>query len=111
MLFLKEANLNDYEKEYEAMKQFPADENGFTDENGFINEYYGVSKKEFVEKILPTLINQSKGIDLPDGYVPCTYYFLWDEEEIVGLFKVRHWLNGASVIYSDENEYYTRIKI
>lgn len=34
MLFLKEANLDDYEKEYEAMKQFPADE------NGFINEYY-----------------------------------------------------------------------
>lgn len=34
MLFLREANLDDYEKEYEAMKQFPADE------NGFINEYY-----------------------------------------------------------------------
>ena len=127
----------------------------------------------FIEKVLPTVINQSKGMDLPDGYVPCTYYFLWDEEEIVGLFKVRHWLNealkkgaghigygilkqyrgkgygtkglalsieklkqtmkeeevylscskknpaslkvqqnnGASVIYSDENEYYTRIKI
>lgn len=167
ILFLKEANLDDYEKEYEAMKQFPADE------NGFINEYYGVSKQEFVDNVLPTLINYSKGIDLPDGYVPCTYYFLWDDEEIVGLFKVRHWLNealkrgsghigygilkqyrkkgyatkglalaieklkgymkedevymscskhnpaslkvqqnnGASIVYSDEEEYYTRIKI
>lgn len=89
MLFLKEANLDDYKKEYQAIKQFPADE------NGFINEYHDVSEAEFVENVLPELMNHSKGIGLPDGYVPCTFYFLWDDEEIVGLFKVRHWLNDV----------------
>ncbi|HCO28059.1 MAG TPA: hypothetical protein DIT54_01135 [Lachnospiraceae bacterium] len=39
--------------------------------------------------------NYLKNILLIPIIVPCTYYFLWDEEEIVGLFKVRHWLNEA----------------
>lgn len=45
----------------------------------------------------------SNGIDLPNGYVPETYYFLWDDSNIVGLFKIRHYLtdnlrNGAGHI-------------
>lgn len=87
MLYLKAANLEDWEKEYDAIKDQPKDENGFE------NAYYGVSKEQFKNEVIPELINQSKGINLPEGYVPGTYYFLWDDEEIVGLFKLRHCLN------------------
>ena len=87
MLYLKEANIEDWQKEYEAISQIPKDENGFE------NQYYDKTEEEFKEQVIPELINHSKGIDLQDGYVPDTYYFLWDDDKIVGLFKIRHYLN------------------
>lgn len=87
MLYLKEANLEDWKKEYEAIKQMPQNENGFE------NKYYDKTEKEFKEQVIPELIEHSKGIGLPKGYVPDTYYFLWDDDKIVGLFKIRHYLN------------------
>ena len=87
MLYLKEVNLEDWRKEYEAIKQIPRNENGFE------NKYYDTPEEEFKEQIIPELINHSKGIGLQDGRVPDTYYFLWDGDKIVGLFKIRHYLN------------------
>ncbi|MGC4019778.1 MAG: GNAT family N-acetyltransferase [Muricomes sp.] len=87
MLYLKEANLEDAEKEYAFIAELPANENGFT------NNYYGVEKTEFLNTVLPRMINQSKGMDLPDGFVPETDYFLWEHDSIAGLFRVRHYLN------------------
>lgn len=87
MLYLKEANWKDLEKEYEFITNLPADENGFT------NADYGVSREEFENSVLPRYINYSKGIGLPDGYVASTKYFLWDNDTIVGLFRIRHELN------------------
>lgn len=87
MIYLKEANIEDYKKEYEAIKQLPENENGFE------NKYYNVTEEEFRDIVIPELINHSNGIGLSEGYVPDTYYFLWNENEIVGLFKVRHYLN------------------
>ena len=54
-----------------------------------------VQEKEFEIKILPGYINAEKGIDLADGWVPETDFFLWDDEKIVGLFRVRHYLTPA----------------
>ena len=87
MLYLKEANFEDAEKEYEYIRDLPEDE------NGFMNSDYNISKKDFVEIALPRYINHSKGIDLPDGWVPSTTFFLWNDDEIVGLFRIRHYLN------------------
>lgn len=87
MLYLKEANIDDMQKEYEVITRIPFDENGFT------NEYENCSFEEFKEKILPSFINHAKGIDLKDGFVPDTNYFLWDGFVIVGLFHFRHYLN------------------
>lgn len=87
MLYLKEANLEDWQKEYEAIKKIPENENGFK------NKYYDKTKEEFKEQIIPELMNHSKGIGLSKGCVPDTYYFLWDDDKIVGLFKIRHCLN------------------
>lgn len=89
MIYLKEANVKDAEKEYQFLKDTPVDENGFE------NKYYGFSYKNFAEKALPEIIKFSKGIDLPQGYVPQTLYFLWDDNNIVGLFKIRHRLTNS----------------
>lgn len=87
MLYLKKVNLNDIDEEYKIIKIMPKDE------NGFVNEFYGASKEEFTEVIVPTLIRNSEGLDLPEGYVPQTYFFLWNDDKVVGLFKIRHYLN------------------
>ncbi|MBR3769903.1 MAG: GNAT family N-acetyltransferase [Lachnospiraceae bacterium] len=87
MLYLKAVNWEDIEQEYLFTTNQLADENGFT------NKYEGVSREEFEKVVLPRLINNSKGIDLPEGYVPGTEFFLWEDDEIVGLFRIRHELN------------------
>ena len=97
MLYLKEANTEDLQKEYEFITQLPADENGFTNGN------HGCSFEEFRDQILPGFIKYSQGIDLKPGHVPGTEFFLWDDDVIVGLFRIRHYLteglaNGAGHI-------------
>ncbi|MBQ1274499.1 MAG: GNAT family N-acetyltransferase [Cellulosilyticum sp.] len=89
MLYLKEANLQDIEKEYEYIAHLPKDE------NGFMNPYLGITREVFLEEVLPKIINYSNGIGLPEGYVAETNFFLWEDETIVGLFRIRHSLNEA----------------
>lgn len=105
MLYLKKINWEDAEKEYEYITALPAEESGFT------NSHCGVGKEEFMCKVLPELIGFSEGVGLPEGYVPETNFFLWKDEEIVGLFRIRHYLNdflraGAGHIgYGIKKEY------
>ncbi len=87
MIYLKEANYDDFAKEYEYISNLLEEENGFT------NEYYGCTYQEF-EIILDRLINHSKGVDLKPGHVPCTHFFLWNNDNIIGLFRIRHSLNS-----------------
>ena len=86
MIYIKEANYEDIEKEYLFIRDMPIDENGMT------NEWYGISREEFEDIALKQMIAFSKGEDLPEGYVPETYLFLWDNDEIVGHFRIRHHL-------------------
>ncbi len=86
MLYLKEANHEDIEKEYLFVKDIPEDENSFT------NEWCGISREDFEEKVIKLMIAYSKGEQLPEGFVAETFLFLWDENEIVGQFRVRHYL-------------------
>lgn len=87
MLYLKKVNYEDVNEEYKAIKAIPATENGFE------NKYHNVTEDEFKNVVLPKLINNSNGVDIPEGRVAETYFFLWDDDKIVGLFKVRHYLN------------------
>ena len=89
MIFLKEMNIEEAKKEYIAITSIPEDE------NGFVNKFYNVSFKEFVNVIIPKCEKESKGIDLKPNRVLQNYYFLWDDDEIVGLFKVRKKLNDS----------------
>ncbi|EQK41491.1 acetyltransferase domain protein, partial [[Clostridium] bifermentans ATCC 19299] len=43
--------------------------------------------KQYVSK----LNNNSKGIDLPEGYVPCSSFWLVnDKEQVLGSIRIRH---------------------
>lgn len=89
--------MEDVQKEFEFITQLPKDENGFT------NGDFGCDYDDFASKILPGYIDHSKGIDLQQGFVPETFYFLWGDDQIVGLFRIRHHLcealaNGAGHI-------------
>ena len=56
------------------------------------NEWHGISREDFEDKALKQMISSSKGENLPEGYVPETFLFLWNDEEIVGQFRIRHYL-------------------
>ena len=65
------------------------------DENGLVSQWTGISREEFVTSALPKMLERSKGENLPEGQVPDTVYFLWNEGEIVGQFRLRHYLNDS----------------
>ena len=86
MLQLKAANFADLEKEWRFVREMPPDE------NGLINEWHGISREDFGTRALPKMIAFSQGRDLPEGFVPETFLFLWDGGNIVGQFRIRHCL-------------------
>ena len=81
--------MDDAEKEWRFVRDMPVDENGLT------NSWHGVSREEFLFRALPDMLRFSRGIGLPDWMVPETFLFLWDGDEIVGQFRIRHHLNDA----------------
>ena len=89
MLSIKPANFDDAEQEWRFVAAMPADENGFT------NQWHGVTRARFLAEALPEMLRFAEGVDLPDGFVPQTFLFLWQDGEIVGQFRVRHVLNDA----------------
>lgn len=89
MLRLKQANFADAAQEYAFVQTIPRCENGFT------NDWLGWSYAEFVEKALPQMQRWARGEDLPAGFVPESFYFLWDGEQIVGHCRIRHRLTPA----------------
>ena len=86
MIYLKKACIEDLEKEWQFVRDMPEDE------NGLINTYHGVARDDFRDRVLPEMLAFSEGKGLPEGYVPETFFFLWDGDTIVGQFRVRHYL-------------------
>ena len=86
MICLKRANWEDREKEWIFVREMPEDE------NGLINSWHDVSREEFENKALPSMLKFADGKGLPEGYVPETFFFLWKDDEIVGQFRIRHYL-------------------
>ena len=81
---LRKINTQDAYAQWEYTTNLPTDENGLT------NPYNGISYNEYIEKALPTLISYEHPINMPDWFVPETYYYLWDEDCLVGEFRIRH---------------------
>ncbi|MBR4458830.1 MAG: GNAT family N-acetyltransferase [Clostridia bacterium] len=86
MLKLREANPADAEKEWAFVRDMPEDENGLT------NAWHGVTREDFMRKALPAMLAFARGENLPEGYVPETVFFLWQDDAIVGQFRIRHFL-------------------
>lgn len=63
-------------------------------DNGYMNEFAEMTKEEFMTKGIQLLLDWAKGQNLYENFVPTTFYFLYDNENnIVGVFKLRHYLN------------------
>ena len=86
MIYLKTANPDDMEKEWQFVRNMPEDENGLG------NAYHDISREDFQNKAFPSMLAYAEGRDLPEGYVPETFYFLWKDDEIIGQFRIRHYL-------------------
>ena len=77
---------SDYKKTYDLYMTFPENE------NGYINNVYGYDYEKFLSWI-EMKRNWSIGKDLPEGFVADTTYVLSDNNEYVGVFNLRHYLN------------------
>ena len=99
MLYLLEANYRESVKKFDFTDKMPYDE------NGFIYEYHGTKREDF-EDVISRMIDAQSGIGQPQGYVPETFYFLWDNDEIVGMFRFRHYLNPSLIQGSGHIGYY-----
>ena len=86
---LRKINIQDADAQWEYTASLPADENGLT------NPYHGVSPEEYTEKVLPALISYEHPVNMPEWFVPETYYYLWDGDHLVGEFRIRHHLTEA----------------
>ena len=88
MIYLREANFNDFEAEWQLVRRIPFDE------NGYVNPWFNVAREDF-DKVLYEIVEQAEGIGLPEGYVPQTTLFIWRDMEIIGEAKIRHYLTEA----------------
>ena len=87
LLKLREPCQQDSEKLYEAIRKMPLFENGFE------NRFALMSYAAFCRLGIPRMLNEGRGVNLKPGHVPQSYFFLWDDDTVVGLFKIRHYLN------------------
>ena len=88
-LELRKMNCNDIVEQWKYVTALPADENGLT------NAYEGVSFEEYRDKVLPELMMHEHPVNMPDWFVPGTYYYLWDGNTLVGEYRIRHYLTDA----------------
>lgn len=89
MLYLSRLNKNMGLQELEYLRMIPECENGFYNPASLEN----LSSLSSFEKWLVEKENESLGINLKEGYVPQTIYFVMENEEIIGIGKIRHYLN------------------
>lgn len=89
MLELRKMNLQDIKEQWEYVTALPKDENGLT------NPYEGITFEEYETTELPELMMHENPVGMPEWFVPETYYYLWDEQVLVGEYRIRHYLTEA----------------
>jgi len=89
VLELRKMNYEDLIEQWKYVTVLPTDENGLT------NQYEGVSLEEYRDRVLPELMMHEKPVNMPDWFVPETYYYLWDGDILVGEYRIRHHLTEA----------------
>lgn len=86
---LRKINLQDAKQQWEYTRTLPANENGLT------NPFHGVAYEEYITDVLPKVISYEDPVDMPEWFVPETYYYLWDGDKLVGEFRIRHHLTDT----------------
>lgn len=89
MLELRKLNDTDAAAQWEYVAALPADENGFT------NPYEGISFEDYRNRVLPEQMMHENPVNMPDWFVPCSYYYLWEKDTLLGEFRIRHYLTEA----------------
>ena len=106
-IYLRELSLDDGEKELEFVRNFPETENGFQN----VCKGESLQNLENFKKRIKEKIDQSNGIGLPEGRVPETVYWIMKGDTIVGIGKLRHYLNdillkhGGNIGYGIAEDY------
>lgn len=83
---LRKLSLDMSDKEYNMLQDILDEENGFT------NPAYQLSYEDY-KKWLKKEDDYSRGENLPDGWIPCTTYFLYIDDMPVGYGRIRHYSN------------------
>ena len=105
VLELRKMNVEDAVEQWKYVTALPANE------NGVMNPYEGVSFDEYQDRVLPELMMHENPVNMPDWFVPETYYYLWDGDTLVGEYRIRHHLTDAlkagsgHIGYSIQKEY------
>ena len=89
MIELRKMNYEDIVEQWKYVAALPANENGLT------NQYEGVSFDEYRDTVLPKLMMHENPINMPDWFVPETYYYLWDDNTLIGEYRIRHYMTDA----------------
>jgi predicted acetyltransferase len=71
-----------------AVRDYESDENQFKDVA--IRPLIKAMSENKVDECLKNIDDNSKGKNLPDGYVPGTTFWLMDGKEYIGTFVIRH---------------------
>lgn len=111
MLYLKEINYDDIEKEYLFVRDIPFDENGFA------NQWSGCSREMF-DEVVRKRIAHSKGEELPEGLrltlelareiVPEEEIYLRVNKDNPASLAVMI-KNGGRIDHEDDTKYYVRV--
>jgi predicted acetyltransferase len=77
-------------------------------ENGFGGTDYSMGQ-ESLEAFLRRLIERESALNLPDGVVPSTTFWLVDDDgQVLGMTRLRHHLNEGLRIHGGHIGYYVR---
>lgn len=87
MIYLDDLNRDCSVREFWFFQIHPSDKE-------FINEFRGMSFYVFREQIMQELIDGSFGVGVHEGDIPETYTFLLNNDEYIGLFRIRHDADG-----------------
>lgn len=84
MLELRKMNRKDAFEQWKYVASMPSCENGLT------NKYEGITFEEYINTALPELMMHENPINMPEWFVPQTYYYLWDNGILLGEYRIRH---------------------
>lgn len=88
-MVLRKLSFSDDKPIFDMLKQIDAVENSYT------NPVHDMSYQQFKDWVIQQE-QWSEGKALPEGYVPQTIYWLFDNDRPVGMGKIRHELTEAS---------------